>query len=198
MTRSLRTAAALGISLVLAAALLSAQVSRDSRNKTIRIQYGKVAKIDAVTMKSDAVPAGAVVGGILGLALSGPKAKDKAAGAAIGAGGGALMGKALEGKNTASAFTITMNDGSTIKVITEQKDLRVDDCVSVEQGDQTNLRRVDAVFCDRGSSVHTDADVQQDQQRDSDVCQSAQQQLLDATTDADMQRAVAKVKALCR
>jgi hypothetical protein len=48
----------------------------------------------------------------------------------------------------AYTYTIGLVGGGTTKTITETGDIRVGDCVSLEQGATANVRRVSSAFCE--------------------------------------------------
>lgn len=51
-----------------------------------------------------------------------------------------------EGKR--KAYEVKLNSGSIIKLVTESGDIAEGDCVSVEQGQSANIRRVSSVYCE--------------------------------------------------
>ncbi len=155
----------------------------------VTINYGTVESVATVT--EDAKHAGgAVAGGLLVGLISGPRHKGLkvAAGAAAGA---AVQGAATSG--TVQQYTISLVTGGQVLVSTEQDDIRVGDCVSVEQGDHTNIRRVGATFCD---GTH-DSDPPDHHQQAASECDKAKSELSAADTDDAVDIAVKKVRVLC-
>ncbi len=75
----------------------------------------------------------------------------------------------------------------------EPQDIRSGDCVSIEQGDYANIRRV--------SSYHREtekrSDLPQHHQSASDNCQIAKNELTKAETDQAITNAAKKVRILC-
>ena len=123
-------------------------VSSSSLHQAVGVSYGTVESVTPVKVSPTGEVAGGVMGGLLGLALT----AGHSGGSMLlaGAGGtlaGGLLGDKLQGGNTANRFIIQRTDGSTIQVTTEQRDLRVGDCVAIEQGHYTNLRRTAAQLC---------------------------------------------------
>ena len=117
-----------------------------------------------------------------------------------GAGGalaGGLLGDKLQGGNTANQFIIQRTDGSTIQVTTEQRDLRAGDCVAIEQGRYTNLRRTAAQLCEPSGALAADTRVSLEAQNDAQVCHDAKEDLLDTQGQAAIKAAAARVQALC-
>src|SRR5215469_9665492 len=95
------------------------------------VQFGTVTNVEQVNLQSD-VPAGALIGGTLGLmtgAGRGNAPRNAIVGAALGAGATA----AIQGSRTGIAYTVRMLDGSTIRIISDQREIRVGDCVAIER-----------------------------------------------------------------
>ncbi|MGI9341312.1 MAG: hypothetical protein ACR2QV_00575 [Gammaproteobacteria bacterium] len=94
---------------------------------------------------------------------------------------------------------MTTNDGTMFQVATEQTEIRVGDCVFVEEsGGGTNVRRAPATACEPESQrILKDQDVVAELQGDAANCFAARQELADADDDATFDRAVRKVKLLC-
>jgi hypothetical protein len=94
---------------------------------------------------------------------------------------------------------VTTNEGTMIQIATEQTELRVDDCVFVEEaGGSANIRRAPATACDPASQqVMQDAAIIEEMQEEASECAAAKQELVDADSDDAIDRAVRKVKLLC-
>ena len=125
-------------------------------------------------------------------ARAGPTRRSRAAWLA-----GGLLGHVMQGSDTADQFVIRRTDGSTLQVATEQRDLEPGDCVAIEQGEQTNLRRVNAGSCQPGSLVTADSSVAVEEQHDAQVCHEANQSLNSAQGVRAIDAAIARVRALC-
>jgi hypothetical protein len=142
---------------------------------------------------------GALVGGAFGAALTrsskGSSRRDR--NAALGAvlGGAAAASKTRPGR----IYTVTTNEGTAIQIATEQTEIRVDDCVFVEEARGTaNIRRAPATACEPESQqVMQDAAIIEEMQEEANECAAAKQELVDADSDAAVDRAVRKVKLLC-
>jgi hypothetical protein len=142
---------------------------------------------------------GALVGGAFGAALTrsskGSSRRDR--NAAIGAvlGGAAQASKTRPGR----VYTVTTNEGTMIQIATEQTEIRVDDCVFVEEaGGTANIRRAPATACEPESQqVMQDAAIIEEMQEEASECAAAKQELVDADSDEAIDRAVRKVKLLC-
>ncbi len=173
-------------SLILGAAmtwLLSTSLYAES----ITIQYGTVES--AQTIAKDAKHAGgAVAGGVLG-ALIGPRRHRGIrvlAGAGIGA---AVQGSATSGKQ--QQYTVDLLSGGTTIITTEQQDIRTGDCVSIEQGKYSNIRRISSVHCEVKTQVP------QHHKSASSDCEKAKHELSNADTDDAVTLAGKKVRILC-
>jgi len=83
-----------------------------------------------------------------------------------------------------------LKTGATLVVNSDQNDLIVGDCVVVEQGQYTNVRRVSSINCyvDQKPAHHVEA---------ADNCQLAKNELNSAKTDKEIESAVIKVRTLC-
>ena len=186
----------------LAAVLLTgcANMSTDpgtgsSRNSLIAVAYGTVQNVQQVQMKPNYAE-GSLIGGALGLlAASGYSSGSQALGAAAGAGLGALVSKETAG--TANQYTIMLVNGNTVSVVTDPKEIDVGDCVSVEQGDHTNIRRVSAAMCNTPPSHPAYPDMNASVVQISSDCATAKQQLLKAATEQETNIAYKKMQALC-
>lgn len=156
----------------------------------VSIQYGTVIDV-GVTQKDAQHAGGALAGGLVG-ALAGP---DRHRGLKIL--GGAAAGAAIQGAATSGElqqYTVNLMNGGTIKVSTEQVEIRQGDCVSVEQGQNANIRRV--------STIHCEPDVRPEStpahhQSAADNCQLAKTELAKAGTDDAVNMAAKKVRILC-
>jgi outer membrane lipoprotein SlyB len=166
-----------------------------TRNSLIAVAYGTVENVQQVQMKANYAE-GSLIGGALGLlAASHYSAGSQALGAIAGAGLGALVAKETAG--TANQYTIRLVDGSTVQVVTDQKDIDAGDCVSVEQGDHTNIRQVSSAMCSTPPSHPAYPAMNASVQQISAECATAKQQLLQATTEQETNIAYKKMQALC-
>jgi outer membrane lipoprotein SlyB len=181
--------------LLLAAAGGEAQSFRVGQSTTI--QFGTVSHVEQVPLQSNA-PAGALVGGTLGLVSSagggrGTAPRNAILGAALGAGATA----AIQGNRTGFAYTVAMLDGSTTRIISDQREIRAGDCVAIERVGQTNnIRREPAAYCERESQQAVAA-VQKDTQAAALRCEAAKQELVDASTAEAVDTASRKIQLLC-
>lgn len=155
--------------------------------ESVTIQYGRVES--AQTIAKDAKHAGgALAGGVLG-ALIGPS-RHRGIRALAGAGiGAAVQGSATSGKQ--QQYTVGLVSGGTTIITTEQQDIRVGDCVSIEQGKYSNIRRISSVHCEVKTQVP------QHHKSITGDCEKAKHELSNAETDEAVTLAGKKVRILC-
>jgi hypothetical protein len=189
------------VSIVAATGVLIGVVSipawAQKAGQSVTIQYGTVAAVREVDLKSGAVPKGAVVGGALGLASAGGKSSGKKArNAILGAGAGGAIAGSSQGSQKGMLYEVDIGTGR-IQVVSDQREIRSGDCVSVEQaGDTANVRRVSAAYCDKASAPAVKA-VAGEARKDAEECATAKQQLVDATTTQEADLAGRKITLLC-
>ena len=188
-------------SLVIAGCLLLATqhsfAQRAGQSATVRT--GTVTAMRSVDLNDGNAVKGMLVGGAFGAALtrssksSGRRDRNAALGAVLG--GAAAASKTRPGR----VYTVTTNEGTAIQIATEQTEIRVDDCVFVEEsGGTANIRRAPATACDPASQdVMNDAAIIEEMQEEASECAAAKQELVDADSDDAIDRAVRKVKLLC-
>ncbi|MCB1690599.1 MAG: hypothetical protein KDI33_19020 [Halioglobus sp.] len=181
-------------------ALLAGCASTDpmtgsTRNELISVQYGRVENIQQVQMSPD-YGAGSVIGGALGLlATMGHSGASQVGGAAVGAGLGALVAKETAG--TGEKFTVRLVNNNTIDIVTENQDIRLGDCVSIEQGQHANIRRVSPVMCTTPPSNAAYEPMNAANTQESRECDQVKQELLNATTEQATAIAYKKMRAFC-
>jgi hypothetical protein len=173
----------------------AAMAAKKGANMTIR--HGIVEKTDEVQFDSEAGK-GALVGGIIGYNMRSDRSKSKRMrNAIIGAGVGASAIAAGEGDLKGIQYTVKAVDGSYIKIITDQTEIRQGDCVAVEQvGDAANIRRVDKSLCEQGAEKLAAA-VAEESIEEAQECLDAKQELLAADTEEKIKFAMQKIKVLC-
>ncbi len=184
----------LGLTVAAVSAGCASSGSSSVRGSEIRVRYAEITDVQRVQLPSNA-PAGAIVGGFTGLVL----ARRQSTGRQLATGvGGAVLGglatKALEGDRLGYGYDLRFNDGSVSRFITEKGYLQRGDCVAVERGQYANVRRVADVLCQNGQTVA----VEESHLRDALQCQEAKDQLLAATTEAEIDAASRKVSIICQ
>ena len=167
--------------------------------QSVTVRTGIVTAMKSVDLNDGNAVAGALVGGAFGAALtrssksSGRRDRNAAIGAVLG--GAAAASKSTRGR----IYTVTTSDGTMIQIATEQTEIRVDDCVYVEQGGgAANIRRAPATACEPESQqVMNDPAIVEELQEEANECAAAKQELVDADSDQAVDRAVRKVQLLC-
>jgi len=159
------------------------------------IHFGTVQRVEEVRLQSDAA-AGALVGGTIGLVASGGS-RNAPRNAILGAAVGAAATTVAQGDRTGIAYTVTMLDGSTTRIISDQREIRVGDCVAIERvGETANIRREHPAFCARDNQAAVQA-VQQDTEAAALRCEAAKEELVQATTPEAIDLASRKIALLC-
>jgi outer membrane lipoprotein SlyB len=163
-----------------------------------RVSYGRITAVRQVELQNDgAQAAGAMVGGLAGLATgSGQSSSNRAlrtlGGAAVG---GRVAGAAS--RTTAFEYTVLVGGTNTIRIVTEKAGLRVRDCVSVETGQFNNIRLAPDERCDAAAAASAARAAPPAAQSAADACAQATQQLLEAETDEEFDRAERRMRLLC-
>ena len=179
--------------LVLAAVGCQQQSFRVGQRTTI--QFGTVSHVEEVRLQSDAA-AGALVGGTIGLVASGGS-RTAPRNAILGAAVGAAATSAAQGNRTGIAYTVAMLDGSTVRIISDQSEIRVGDCVAIERvGETNNIRRESSAFCVRENQPAVAA-VRQETEAAAARCEAAKEELVAASTPEAVDTASRKVSLLC-
>lgn len=177
---------------------MSTPLMAQRAGQSVTIQYGKVTGVKEVDLKSGAVPAGALVGGALGLASgSGKSSGKKARNTLIGVVAGGVIAGAAQGSQKGMLYQVDAGPGGVIQVVTDQREIRTGDCVAVEKaGDTANIRRVSTAYCDKANQAAVKS-VAPEAKKDAEECKSAKQQLVDAATTEQADLAARKIKLLC-
>lgn len=186
-----RIATFLALFLTLAACATEAQRPGTSA----RITIGTVVSAQQVDMNAQ-TGRNALLGGAAGWALARNQSSSRQGiAAAAGAGLGAAAGNARAG--TGMQYSVRVADGSTISVVTDQREVRVGDCVSVEEtGGTANIRRVDPALCQPASPAVTQQ-VTPMLQAEADRCEAAKERLFAATTSEEVAVARQVMDILC-
>lgn len=174
----------------------SMSASAQRRGDSARITIGTVEGAQRVKFDSGAGK-GALLGGAVGWAIARNQSSGRqAAAAAAGAGLGAASANSRHG-GTGMQYTVRTSAGSAITVVTDQTEVRVGDCVSVEEtGDVANIRRVDNDLCMPASPAVIEA-VQPELADDAQRCNQAKERLFAATTPQEVEVARQIMEALC-
>ena len=159
--------------------------------QTATVQFGVVQSAEQVTVGSQAAQ-GALLGGTIGV-LAGGSARGAITGAAVGGTAAAIA----EGDRTAMQYTVRMLDGSSTRIVSDQRQIKINDCVAIERvGSSANIRRESAHYCD---PANTEAVRQvSDASRASALqCENAKRDLAAAERQQSLDLAIRKVELLC-
>ena len=167
--------------------------------QSIAISHGVVTGAKAVQVSSNA-PGGALLGGTLGYASgSGKSSSKKRRNAAVGAVAGAAIAGASQGDRAAKEYTVQTQTGA-VRIISDQTQIAVGDCVVVENAgsNNANIRRADPTLCEPESQeVVASPEIQEELAEEAQECVSAKRELAAAQDDAAFDRALRKVEILC-
>lgn len=178
------------------AALLAAgcEATTHRVGQSATVDFGIVRNAEQVQLDSTAAQ-GALLGGTVGLMAGNDRNRmgTAIAGAALGTAAGAAAG----GDRTGWAYTVQMSGGSSTRIVTDQREIRVGDCVAVERvGQRANIRRVSAGHCEPAYASAVRA-VEGDSRQEALKCDAAKQELADATTQEAADLAIRKMDLLC-
>ena len=163
------------------------------------VRYGTVTGMQIVDLNNADALKGALVGGAFGAALtkSSKSNSRRNRNAAIGAVMGASRGS--KKNNEGRLYTVESNEGTMIQIATEQTEIRIDDCVIVEEsGGSANIRRTSISSCTpETQEVLQEPEMVEEAQEEAAECVAAKNELVNAETDDAMERAVRKIQVLC-
>jgi hypothetical protein len=137
-----------------------------------------------------------LIGGTIGLAASGGR-RTAPRNAILGAALGGVATAAAQGERTGIAYTVGMLDGSTTRIISNQSEIRVGDCVAIERvGDTNNIRREPSAYC-AGDNQRAVGAVRKETEAAAAHCEAAKEELVRASTPEAVDTASRKVNLLC-
>lgn len=195
MTIRAITVLSTALTITLAGCVSTDPMTGSSRNQLISVAYGTVENVQQVEM-APSYGAGSLIGGALGLlAASSGSTGTQVAGAAVGAGLGALVSKETAG--TAQKYTVRLVAGNTVDIVIDSQGIRVGDCVTVEQGQHANIRRVSSVYCSTSPSHQAYESMHSSAVQESAECQEVKRELLNAKTEQQTRVAYSKMRAFC-
>ena len=179
--------------IILLGAVGTSEAQRVGQGSTI--QFGIVRNVEQVKLQSDAA-AGAIVGGTIGLIAS-RGGRSAPRNALMGAAAGGAVTAAAQGNRTGFAYTVALIDGSMTRIISDQREIRVGDCVAIERVGQTaNIRRETAAYCAKENAQAVQA-VQKDTEAAATRCETAKEELVAASTPEAVDMAYRKINLLC-
>ena len=191
---------AISLSVLALLAFWSDNLAAQRAGQSMSVQTGVVIAAQAVNLQS-AAGRGAVVGGVAGLATTSRNRSTsrRIRNTAIGAGTGALIARGAEGNLDGMQYTVELGPGNQIVVVTDQTQVRVGDCVTVEQAGSgtANVRRVSDALCEAAFAGGVEEDLNAYMQYEADMCLNAKERLMEAETDEAFEVAMRRVKFLC-
>ena len=185
--------------IVLITIAVSQSVFAQNVGQSKKIQYGIVTVSKTVDLSSNAVPKGALIGGGIGLLTTrrGPSRQNRTRNVVVGTAAGAAIGASSSSGDTGILYDVNTGAG-VVQVVTDQTEIRVDDCVAVEQaGETANLRRVSADHCTQASAADAAAPAAGESGQANKGCLAAKQELVEAETKDEADLAAMKIKTLC-
>jgi hypothetical protein len=176
--------------------LTPAPAEAQKKGQSMSVQHGIVIKSERVDISENKAPSGAALGGTIGLVTGGSSGYKRRRNAAIGAAAGGVLGAAGSTQQMGMMYTVETASGA-IKVVTDQTEIHMGDCVVVETVDgRANVRRVNREVCDPAAQEVV-KELSQEFQEEAAECASARAELAAAKTDAEFDRALMKVDILC-
>jgi len=183
-----------------ASLLFAGPASAQRSGQSMSVQTGVVVAAQAVNLQS-AAGRGALVGGVVGYATTSSRQSSsrRARNTAIGAGTGALISRRAQGSLDGMQYTVETGPGSRIVVVTDQTQVRVGDCVNVEQAGSgtANVRRVSESLCDAVFDNQVNEEMQTYMTREADACLQAKDRMMDAESDEAFDIAKRRVQFFC-
>lgn len=179
-------------------ALLSpAPALAQKAGQSMSIQTGLVVAARAVNLQS-AAPSGAAVGGMIGYATTSSRKSSsrRTRNTILGAAAGSAIARRSEGSLNGMQYTVQTAPSSQIVVVTDQTQVRVGDCVNVEQAGTgtANVRRVSEALCEMDT---VDEVIAEEIREDADLCLEAKGRLMEAESDEQLEVAMRRVEFLC-
>ncbi len=189
-----------GLLVVLVALLFATDALAQRSGQSMSVQTGVVVAAQAVNMQS-AAGSGAAVGGVVGFATTSSRqgSSRRARNTILGAAAGGAIARRAQGDLNGMQYTVEVGPGSQIIVVTDQTEVKVGDCVNVEQAGSgtANVRRVSPAFCDAAFDNAVDKDISAEYDRLADMCLEAKERMMEAETDEAIDIAIRRVKILC-
>ena len=190
--KTLITARISRLALASVAMLGGAAASVESFAQSSSVGYGRITAVRQVDLQSQrSQNTGALIGGLAGVATgSGQSGSNRALRGVGGAAVGRRIGAAT-GSSTGFEYTVLIGSQTT-RIVTENSGLRVRDCVAVERGSFNNIRLAPDERCDTASAA-----VPGDATSAASACNAAKDQVMNASTDAEFERAERRMRLVC-
>lgn len=184
------------VSLVFIFVFTATNVMAQSSGQSTTVNIGVVESAERVALQESSGAGGALVGAAIGYnAGSGKSSSKKRRHAIIGG----SIGAAATAKDPTEGmkYTVKFLDGSTISLVSDQFEIKIGDCVSVEQvKDTANIRHQDPAACNPDVKEAV-SELQDELIEDANECAAAKQELSNAETMEAVEIATAKARILC-
>ena len=189
---------ALALLLGLATALTT--TASAAQDEVIETRYGHVVGKREVAEKNS-VPAGAIIGGLVGLVTaggksSGTKLRRSAGGAVVG---GVIAGQADKASER-WLYTIRFPGGGEERIVIADQRLSLGDCAAVQYTrSETLVHYSSSYFCEPPSTRTGRVEaIYSDTGDDADPCLEARRRLLDETDPEQIELLERKIQSICR
>jgi hypothetical protein len=193
MCHSMSNRASLGI-VTVALAVAGCEATSHRVGQSANVQFGVVQSAQEVQLDSNAAQ-GALIGGTIGVLASGRGSRGR--GAVTGAAVGGATTAAAQGNRTGTQYTVQMLDGSSTRIVSDQREIKINDCVAIERvGNSANIRRASTDYCDPANAQAV-SEVSDAIKSEATHCEAAKQELAAAENDKAMDLAIRKVELLC-
>jgi hypothetical protein len=157
------------------------------------VRFGVVRTAEPTILDANAA-SGAMVGGRIGL-VSGSGRRGSARNVMVGTSVGIPVGAPAVRRGV--SYTVDMGDGSAVRIVSDQIEIRPGDCVAVEQVRSTaNIRRTSERFCD-AQNARAIQEVQSSSRAEAAHCAAAKDELVRAATTEEIDLATRKIELLC-
>src|SRR5262245_7256593 len=181
--------------LALLAALSAAAgcASQPRAGQSASVRFGVVRTAEPTILDANAA-SGAMVGGRIGL-VSGSGRRGSARNVMVGTSIGTPVGAPSLRRGV--SYTVDLADGSAVRIVSDQIEIRPGDCVAVEQVRSTaNIRRTSERFCDEQNARAVE-EVQASSRAEAAHCAAAKDELVRAATPDEVDLATRKIELLC-
>jgi uncharacterized protein YcfJ len=188
---------ALSVLVAISAMVFTTGLSAQKSGQSARITVGKVEQMKAVEL-SNSSGRGAVAGGAIGWAATRNKSsKKQLGGAVLGAAAGGAVSNRSQGSRAGMQYVVRTGEGSAITIVSDQTQIAIGDCVTVEEHSQgANIRRIDPAAC-MPESDQVIAELEEEMQEEAMECAASKDELLAATTVDEFELAKRKMDILC-
>ncbi len=183
---------------VISSLLLSVQqgFSETSDNQLV-LHYGIVQSAEVVQLDSEAAKDVLFAGAIGVWAANGKEKTQKWLNTLAGAAAGGVLKGCPERVNLGTDYVVNIDSSYTIRLISDQSEIIVGDCVVIEQSENTiNIRREPGITC-QPQSREVVRNMRDDFEEKANKCVAGKQQLLDAESDWEVDSALRKLQILC-